>query len=118
MTAKKPVRKRPRKPLAERIDDEQARSTAPVEEEVPVQVQGPVGNNDYIEHGSENHATLLDLDPETGELLFDTSSATDRQAEEFKTRRQRILAAGAPQMPPGTPPMWDPEDYSDVEEVG
>lgn len=78
---------------------------------------GPLGNLDYVEHGSPAHAQIvLGLDPETHEPMFDLSNVTEKQADKFVAERVRQLN-GRDFNIQGAPPRWNPDDYPDVEEV-
>lgn len=78
---------------------------------------GPLGNHDFVEHGSPAHAQIvLGLDPETHEPMFDLSNVTKEQAKRFVEERVRQLNGDDFNIR-NAPPMWNPDDYPDVEEV-
>lgn len=75
---------------------------------VPEIERGPLGNADYVPHGSEAHKVLLGIDPETGETVFDLTGIDDKAAERFVAQRERMLE-GVPTAPPGCPEAWNPD---------
>jgi len=71
---------------------------------------GPLGNPDYVEHGSEEHKVLVGFDPETDELVYDLTGEEERIAERFERQRRAYVDSGEPEAPPGCPDAWVPAD--------
>ena len=92
-------------------------------EAVAQQKLGPLGNYDYIEQGSLEHAQFLGFDGHPGivdtkdnsalddvEMVFDLTGIKDSDVRRFKAERLRMLY-GSPNQPPppGCPERWDPD---------
>jgi len=103
--------------LAERIV-----GTTP-EEAAQDLTQGPLGNFDYVEQGSDAHASMLGFDGYPGEvnikdiaqldaveMVFDFTGIKDTDVRRFKSERLRMLYANPEQpVPPGCPERWNPD---------
>ena len=74
---------------------------------------GPLGNADYIEHGSTEHAHMLLIDPKTGRPLVSTAGLSRRHVREFTRSRRAAFKAGMPSAPVGCPSAWNPDAESE-----
>lgn len=73
-------------------------------------ITGPLGNKDYIQHGTPAHLLLMGLYPQNPEQSFlELSGATKDQVTAFIQSRLRMHAAGPPRIPKNCPARWDPD---------
>ncbi len=73
---------------------------------------GPLGNLDFVQFGSEQHATILGFVPGTDleKTVFDDAVATPAQLEAFVERRKKYLKAEIrPVEELGYPLAWNPD---------
>lgn len=77
-------------------------------EELDMEV-GPLGNTDYVPHGSPAHAILLSLTPDGSDLAVDFGGMEEKRLDAIKRHQQRVLNAGKPVVGKRVPQRWNPD---------